>query len=108
MKNEELLQVRDHMIAYIKRIMGIKGKEYQRDDALSNFKRAGATMKCAPEFSLIGYMMKHVVSILDMVDDLDDNNVIAAPEVWDEKIGDIMAYLILLRALVAERRGSLE
>lgn len=54
--------------------------------------------------------MKHIISILDMVDDLDhikpsvkDSIFLAKLPQWDEKIGDAINYLILLRALVEER-----
>jgi hypothetical protein len=48
-------------------------------------------------------LSKHLISVYDMVDDL--NNHIESPmEVWKEKIGDSINYLILLEALLYERK----
>lgn len=76
-----------------------KGKEYASDeDKLSNFKAAGAIQCCTPEQALGGMMCKHVVSVYDMIS-LGKQYPI---EVWEEKITDIMNYLILLKAIVLE------
>ncbi len=86
-----------------------KSEEYTRGkDRLSNFKRMAAIQQCTPEKALIGVWSKHLASILDMVDDVERSQtetVIAdiSLSVWDEKIGDAINYLILLRALIEER-----
>lgn len=93
-----------------------KGKEYTRGkDRLSNFRRMAAIQRCTPEKALVGALSKHLASILDMVDDLDVKyvpviqndidiaNLPAPLSQWDEKLGDAINYLILLRALVEER-----
>lgn len=89
----------------------IKGNEYTRDgDRLSNFKRMAAALKCTPERALIGAAMKHFASIFDMVDDIDSGRIpelLASLDQWDEKLGDAINYLILLRALVEERNGNI-
>ena len=46
--------------------------------------------------------IKHVVSIKDLVDDLEYGDM-AMREEWDEKIGDAINYLFLLNGLVVER-----
>jgi hypothetical protein len=81
--------------------------EYSKPtDRLANFKRAGWFMDCSPEKALLGMLTKHMVSIYDMVDEIDDYENEASPhrtlEAWDEKILDAINYLILLRALIAE------
>ena len=45
-------------------------------------------------------------SLQDFINDLDAGNV-QCYERWDEKIGDIINYLILLDGLVQERIGEL-
>lgn len=80
-----------------------KGKEYAREDRLSNFKKAAALMGVRPEGACFGFLAKHLVSIADLVGDLEGGLETPMP-VWEEKIGDAVAYLILLEALVTEQR----
>ena len=84
------------------KVLGTKAKEYSTDvDRLHNFKRAGASLGISPERACLGMLVKHYVSILDLVD-----NVYVKPiptEVIDEKIGDVINYFILLEALMRER-----
>lgn len=114
MKTEDFNKLVDHVIDnLVKKTLVKKGKEYQRgNDRLSNFKRAAAILKCTPEKALIGMWIKHAVSILDLVNDLEGVtesrvNILylksLSKKMWDEKIGDAINYLILLRALIEER-----
>lgn len=76
-----------------------KAKEYATDeDRLHNFKVAAQVIGGTPEEACWAFMTKHLVSIRDMV----LSNKEYSPEVWDEKVGDALNYLVLLRALVAE------
>ena len=49
----------------------------------------------------IGMMAKHTVSVYDLANDVDKGADIPL-EMWDEKIGDSINYLLLLNALVRE------
>ena len=85
-------------------MFGKKHEEYTRgNDKLHNFKRAADTKQTTPEDALLGMMNKHTVSIYDMVDDLTLLGREHSLKVWDEKIGDNINYLKLLRALIEER-----
>ncbi len=86
----------------IQRVLATKAAEYARGDRLSNFKRAAAVVSSTPERALLGMMLKHWVSILDLINDLDTIRPIDSA-IWDEKIGDSINYLILLEGLVGER-----
>ena len=79
-----------------------KADEYARGDRLSNFKRIAAMRQCIPEEALLGLISKHWIATLDFVDDLNKGLLQPMPR-WEEKIGDIIAYMILLEALVSER-----
>ena len=93
----------ERRIAAIREILLVKAKEYARNgDRLHNFKRASALLKCTPERALCGMLTKHIISVYDMVDDL-ERGVWTARSVWDEKIGDMINYAILLEALIEER-----
>lgn len=88
----------------IEKTLTIKGAEYARDgDCLSNFKRAAGIERIIPEKAWLGMFSKHLVSILDLIDDLDKGLPSASPAMWEEKIGDAMVYLVCLEALIIER-----
>lgn len=99
MKLDEFEELLDNRIRKIQYTLGKKALEYSNEiDRLHNFKRAAETLRCTNEQALIGMFSKHLVSILDLVDE-ESNNLL----VWDEKLGDAINYLILLEALVLER-----
>ncbi|RJP17202.1 MAG: hypothetical protein C4529_15005 [Deltaproteobacteria bacterium] len=71
-------------------------------DKLHNFKAGAKLQRCTPEKALLGYLTKHLVSIFDLVENLGRGKC-ASLDVWREKIGDAINYLILLEALIDER-----
>lgn len=79
-----------------------KNEEYSREDALSNFKKAANAKNCTPEDALLGMLTKHWVSVVDLIQDIDQNKI-APLSMWEEKCGDIRVYMMLLEALVNER-----
>jgi len=80
-----------------------KGDEYvTTNDALANFKKSAALQGVTPKQALLGYMSKHTISIATMIGEDGD----FPAEKWDEKIGDSINYLILLRAIVAEEAAN--
>ena len=85
-----------------------KHKEYSRDnDKLHNFKRAAEIRgNITPETALVGMMMKHIVSVLDMVDDIENYQELPTERFLVEKITDTINYLVLLEALITERNIS--
>ncbi len=91
-------------IEHIRKTLLEKGAEYTPagGDRLHNFKRAAELQQCTPEQALWGMCAKHIVSISDMV----RANVDYPDTVWDEKIGDALNYLLLLRAQVAETKDT--
>lgn len=81
-------------------ILFAKNKEYSSDtDRLHNFKVAARVNGCTPEQALWGMNTKHLVSIMDLVEDPSK----ATKEMIDEKITDSINYLLLLEALLIER-----
>ena len=55
----------------------------------------------SPETALIGMWTKHVVSIMDICDNIE--NKVPPVEIIEEKIGDAINYLILLEAMLKDR-----
>lgn len=79
-----------------------KSEEYATEDKLHNFKVAARLQGCTPITALAGMMCKHTVSVYDLIRDHEAGKDIPQ-EVWDEKIGDHINYLLLLTALIEER-----
>ncbi|MEA1957583.1 MAG: hypothetical protein U9N01_04430 [Euryarchaeota archaeon] len=75
------------------------------DNRLHNFDVAARIHNCTPEQALWGMMMKHIVSVLDLVEWSETMPERITEQLVDEKIGDTINYLILLEALFL-RRGD--
>ena len=92
-----------------KAILGVKADEYaQEGDRLSSFKRAAGLELCEPEESLKGMLTKHIVSIYQFIDELNDIEGIDRPlSQWREKLVDAVNYIgPLLWALLIERYNA--
>jgi len=95
---EELLQNR---IEKIGTVLGKKADEYaQNGDRLFNFRQAARINGTSMTESLWGMGTKHLVSVLDLIHGRLENT----KEMADEKIGDMINYLILLEAVLTENR----
>lgn len=81
--------------------LNIKEDEYATSDRLHNFKVAGEVQGCTPIKALGGMMCKHTVSVYDLINDFEMGKDIPI-EMWNEKIGDSINYLLLLDALIQE------
>ena len=89
-----------------RRVLVGKNTEYARGgDKLSNFKKAAGRLGSTPESALLGMENKHSISIVDMIQDL-DKGIHHPMDKWEEKIGDELNYLFLLRGLLEERYGK--
>ena len=116
MKHTRFEKIFNRRVKLTRDVLASKNAEYASDsDKMHNFKRAGAMEQCSPEKALIGMWTKHIVSLLDIVDELEKKcgtnpNCFPSfyPDVYmdkiDEKIGDAINYLILLEALIIERK----
>ena len=87
-------------------VLYAKGKSYalNRDDRLEHFKRAAEYLSTTPKEACLAQLTKHLISIRDMV--CANDGTVFSPEQWDEKIGDAINYLVLLRALVIDEEIS--
>jgi len=96
---EEFEQIFERQVQQSRDVLVTKAREYASDtDRLHNFKVAAGFQGRTAEQALWGFATKHFVSISDMV----RNGGHYPAEVWDEKLGDALNYLILLRAQVFE------
>ena len=90
-----------------KMLLITKGNEYAPEamsnveiDRLAHFKKAATLMRTTPKIALMGMLVKHYISIMDMSMDDKDYPV----EQWSEKITDSINYLLILRAIVEEEK----
>lgn len=98
MKNEDFEKVLSRRLDRIKETLGIKAKEYVRNnDRLHNFNVGADITNTGRHRVLDGFLMKHYISYRDMLDDI-DNGKLPTPAYIDEKIGDIINYFILQEA----------
>lgn len=100
MKAPEFNDLLEGELSRVKSMLSSKAEEYASDkDRLHNFKQAAALQQETPEQALAGMMVKHTVSIYDMIETGEKFPL----EQWAEKITDHVNYLILLKAIVTER-----
>ena len=91
-------EIVEKQITWCKDILLKKAKEYGAVDRLHNFKIASGLQQVPKEQALAGMMTKHIVSIYDM----SMSGKEFSAELWNEKIGDSINYLLILRALIEE------
>lgn len=98
MTEEQFDLIVESRLTQIKNTLLIKGKEYRRNsDPLHNFNEASRILNCTPSKALLGFATKHLVSILDIIEDHSKGNL-SNVDSLNEKIGDMINYLILLEA----------
>lgn len=99
MKADEFNSIVESQLERIKSVLVKKADEYNLEaDRLGFFKRAAVFSQSTPEKALYGFLLKHLVSLSDMVVSGDKY----PKELWLEKITDIENYLILLLGLLED------
>jgi hypothetical protein len=99
MTTPEFNKVVEDQLERIRNVLVKKAAEYNLDDdRLSVFKHAAALSEETPEQTLYGFMLKHIISVTDMI----NNKSSYSEELWNEKITDICNYLILLQGLLRD------
>lgn len=104
MKTEDFEKIVNHRIEKLKELLKSKGKEYIRNgDKLHNFKRAAQLRNSNPLQALQGMLDKHLVSWLDIVDDIEKKETEHLDEkLIDEKLGDIITYFVLAECVIKD------
>lgn len=81
-----------------------KAKEYaSNSDRFHNFNVAARIAGITPEAALYGMMLKHEVSVRDLIDLAEACPSKLNEVLIDEKIGDNINYLILLEGMLKQR-----
>lgn len=106
MNSQEFNVLFEQTVEMCRSTLCAKADEYaEDDDRLHNFNIAAILQGNTPIEALGGMMVKHTVSIYDLIRRTGKGAEIS-DVMWDEKIMDSINYLILLRAAVAERRKN--
>lgn len=99
MTNEEFDKIIGEAISRCMDTLKVKQGEYATEDRLHNFNVAAKLLNCTPHTALAGMMAKHTVSVYDLIQRREKDEHIPI-ELWREKIGDHINYLLLLTAMV--------
>lgn len=102
MDEKKFNEVLDSRLEKIKNVLAVKAKEYVRnEDRLHNFHVGARLEKKHPTEVLHGMMLKHYISYLDILKDVQEGKEVKKAIV-DEKIGDLINYLILQECIITE------
>lgn len=105
MTTPEFNNIVESQLDRIKNVLVKKQAEYNLDtDRLSVFKHGAGISEETPEQVLYGFMLKHIISVTDMINSKDSYT----EELWNEKITDICNYLILLQGLLRDTGRMIE
>jgi len=95
------------MYTNILRAKGISNSGYQsKDDRLSYFIEHAKIMHITPERAALELSIKHFISIREMINGIDEGNIYSE-EYIDEKIGDLINYMLFIRALLYVRSKNM-
>ena len=104
LSSDEFLDILNERIATINVVLGSKAKEYAfKGDRLYNFNQAAVINSTTPAKALWGMATKHLVSIQDLI----NNRLENTEKNVNEKIGDMINYLILLEGILSTTRQEI-
>lgn len=98
MNTERFNDILDAQIKRVQDVLVVKAAEYANEDRLANFRKAADLRNQNLMQAIAGMMVKHTVSIYDMI----DSETSFPMDKWDEKLTDHINYLILLRAALVD------
>ena len=103
MTDKEFMELAQKRVVHALALMETaKGPEYSRGgDRFSNFRAAGRILGVKPTTALLGMLVKHLVSVIDIVKDIEEDRTVILAQL-QEKLTDSINYLLLLEGLVME------
>lgn len=101
-KNRQIKNIKKFVKEYLSRLEK-KNDEYASGGFYDNFITASELQQKSMQDVIMSYNSKHIVSIYDMVQKPID---CYTEEQWDEKIGDAICYLLILRSYVKDSVNS--
>jgi hypothetical protein len=106
MEKSEFTVIAQKTLTDISETVVNKTKEYSTGDVFSNFKNAagGLSFHDKPEMVAWEFATKHFQSIKDII----SGKVPANQAVIDEKFGDAIVYLLLMKGMMTEKQRNVE
>lgn len=106
MKENDFFKLVDNRLDRIKSVLINKGKEYSKvDDKLHNFNVGARITGKLREEVLMGFLLKHQISVNDIIEDIKIGKL-PTKELVEEKLGDCINYHVLLEASIMDRLNS--
>ena len=100
MNNEHFNMVISHRLQTIFDLFEKKQKEYALKHPLHNFSKASLVSGKSMAEVWYGYFLKHYVSLLDII----NGDIDPTKELVDEKITDMIVYLLLFEHIIEEEK----
>lgn len=102
MNTETFNKIVERRCGLIKKVLTKKAVEYaSATDRLHNFNTGARILNTSAASALFGMAAKHLISVMDIVKETEIGKY-PSREMLDEKIGDLINYLVLLEAVVLE------
>lgn len=99
MNREDFNKVAQYRLRAVEHTLVRKAGEYATDeDRLHNFHVAAAMTGQTPAQALWGFVVKHIIAVQDIV----KSGRLMTPGEIDEKIGDIITYMVLLETIYVD------
>lgn len=96
----------DTTVTQLEMLTVVKGGEYAADnDRLANFREASRRTGLSPAEVLLVYLDKHYSAICNSIKDARNGVARARSEPIEGRVHDMINYLILYKALLAEQRS---
>lgn len=103
LKEKEFDQQVTEILSRINVLLVQKGKEYRRDNnPFHNFEQGAKITGQTPERVLQGFLLKHLISYQDILNDL-DKGILPKQETIDEKFTDILVYFTIQNIMLSQR-----
>ena len=100
-------KVVNNRLDHVKELMLVKALEYVRNgNRFHNFDVGSAFTGEVREKVLWGFLLKHIISIQDLVNDMNNNrDFIPSKSIISEKITDFLVYGLLLESSIEDKRN---
>lgn len=92
----------------IRKTLLVKSREYRRNgNVYHNFEEGAKITGLSREKVLRGFLLKHEISITDMINDL-DKGILPSIEKVNEKFDDNIIYLLIEKAMLIDRINEVQ
>ena len=105
--NNDFKDIVEHRLEMCKSILIDKAKEYStNDNRWANFEDVGALANTTPEMALWNLLGKHISSMKKIILDINEKGKYPDDKLIDEKITDVINYMLLAEGLIKNRRND--